>query len=215
MHGEKTSVPEEIKGWNWGAFSFNIIWGIANKSYLPLLALIPIFNIIWVFVCGFRGSEWAWKKGGFQNNATDIDRFQLIQKTWKRSGFWFLLINLIGIVLISGTLVITRQHGITPTKVEKVKIDPVLSKNNDSSTYTEVVSILGEPEKTFHPSQHDITSLKNLDTPASYTAIWGNSNNHVIMNFTGFDYTIENSKVTGINAVFRNGKVIQKGDFSN
>lgn len=47
-------VPEEIKKWNWGAFSLNIIWGIGNKTYLPLLCLIPLFNFVW---CLFADSK--------------------------------------------------------------------------------------------------------------------------------------------------------------
>lgn len=34
----------------------NIMWGIGNKSYLTLLCLIPLFNIIWIFVCGAKGN---------------------------------------------------------------------------------------------------------------------------------------------------------------
>jgi hypothetical protein len=76
------NVPAEVKGWNWGAFMFNIFWGIGNKTYLPLLCLIPIFNIVWFFVCGFKGNEWAWQKGDYQ----DIETFKAIQATWNRAG---------------------------------------------------------------------------------------------------------------------------------
>ena len=46
-----SEVPAEIKKWNWGAFMMNIMWGIGNKSYLTLLCLIPLFNIVWIFIC--------------------------------------------------------------------------------------------------------------------------------------------------------------------
>lgn len=59
MNETGRAVPNEIKGWNWGAFMFNFIWGIGNKTYLPLLCLIPIFNIFWIFVVGFKGNTWA------------------------------------------------------------------------------------------------------------------------------------------------------------
>lgn len=75
-------IPDEIKGWNWGAFAFNIFWGIGNKTYLPLLCLIPFFNLIWMFVCGFKGNEWAWKDGKY----TSVEEFKLTQKTWNRAG---------------------------------------------------------------------------------------------------------------------------------
>ncbi|QPQ24674.1 MULTISPECIES: hypothetical protein [Lonsdalea] len=42
------AVPREVKGWNWGAFMFNIVWGVGNKTYLPLLCFVPLLNIVWV-----------------------------------------------------------------------------------------------------------------------------------------------------------------------
>lgn len=92
------SVPTEIKKWNWGAFMFNIWWGIGNKTYLPLLCFIPYFNFIWVFVCGFKGNEWAWKNGNYR--ASDIEKFLTIQKTWNRGGIAQFTISIIITVLI-------------------------------------------------------------------------------------------------------------------
>ncbi len=88
-------VPEEIKKWNWGAFSLNIIWGIGNKTYLPLLCLIPLFNLVWVFICGFKGNEWAWRDG----NYTDVETFKQVQKTWSRAGIAMFIIQ-IAIILL-------------------------------------------------------------------------------------------------------------------
>ncbi|MFK4567125.1 ribonuclease G [Enterococcus sp. UD-01] len=90
-------TPNEVKGWNWGAFMFNIIWGIGNRTYLPLLCLIPLFNIVWVFVCGFKGNEWAWQSGQFL--IEDIDTFKEIQKTWNRAGFVCFILAIAIIVL--------------------------------------------------------------------------------------------------------------------
>lgn len=87
-----TVVPDAVKKWNWGAFMFNIWWGIGNKTYLPLLCFIPYFNFIWVFVCGFKGNEWAWKKGQYTPN--DVEKFLTIQNTWNRGGFWRFILSL-------------------------------------------------------------------------------------------------------------------------
>jgi len=76
------NVPAEVKGWNWGAFMYNIFWGIGNKTYLPLLCLIPVFNFVWIFVCGFKGNEWAWQKGDYK----DVETFEAVQATWNRAG---------------------------------------------------------------------------------------------------------------------------------
>ena len=90
-----TAIPYEIKKWNWGAFMYNIMWGIGNKSYLTLLCLIPIFNIVWVFVCGAKGNQWAWENG----NYSDPREFFLVQDTWNRAGFIGFIIALIFIVI--------------------------------------------------------------------------------------------------------------------
>ncbi|CUS25882.1 hypothetical protein FC70_GL000726 [Paucilactobacillus oligofermentans DSM 15707 = LMG 22743] len=87
-------VPQEVKGWNWGAFMFNIYWGIGNKSYLPLLTLIPIFNIIWIFVVGFKGNAWAWQKGGYKDVAT----FKAVQATWNRAGLVAFILTIIVVI---------------------------------------------------------------------------------------------------------------------
>lgn len=88
-------TPKEIKGWNWGAFMFNMFWGIGHKSYLPLLCFIPIFNIVWIFVCGFKGNEWAWQNGDYK----DAESFLENQKTWNRAGLAAFIFSILGIFL--------------------------------------------------------------------------------------------------------------------
>lgn len=88
-------VPEEIKKWNWGAFSLSIIWGIGNKTYLPLLCLIPGFNLIWMFICGAKGNEWAWKDGRYE----EISKFERVQDTWNRAGLVLFILWIAIIVL--------------------------------------------------------------------------------------------------------------------
>ena len=101
LQGVNKEVPEEIKKWNWGAFSLNILWGIGNKTYLPLLCLIPVFNLVWVFICGFKGNEWAWRDGDY----TDIETFKKVQKTWSRAGVAMFIIQIGIIVLHLGIIV--------------------------------------------------------------------------------------------------------------
>lgn len=97
MNENGKTVPEEIRGWNWGAFIYNIFWGIGNKTYLPLLCLIPVFNLVWIFVCGFKGNEWAWQKGDYQ----DVDTFKAVQATWNRVGLvQFIIAVILGVVYV-------------------------------------------------------------------------------------------------------------------
>lgn len=90
-----TVVPAEVKGWNWGAFMFNWIWGIGNKTYLPLLTLIPIFNIVWIFIVGAKGNEWAWQKGDYK----DVETFNAVQATWNRAGLVQFIVAIVGVIL--------------------------------------------------------------------------------------------------------------------
>lgn len=74
---------------------YNIFWGIGNKSYLPLLCLIPVFNLVWIFVCGFKGNEWAWQKGNYR----DVETFKAVQATWNRAGLFQFLLAIVGVLL--------------------------------------------------------------------------------------------------------------------
>ncbi|KRN99291.1 hypothetical protein [Companilactobacillus kimchiensis] len=95
MNENGKQVPAEIKGWNWGAFMYNIFWGIGNKTYLPLLCLIPLFNIVWIFVVGFKGNTWAWQKGDYK----DVETFKAVQATWNRAGLIQFIIAIVCVVL--------------------------------------------------------------------------------------------------------------------
>jgi hypothetical protein len=94
-------VPEEVKGWNWGAFMYNIFWGLGNRTYLPLLMLIPVFNIVWIFVVGFKGNEWAWQSGDYK----DVETFKAVQSTWSRAGLFQFIISF-GIVIVYALITI-------------------------------------------------------------------------------------------------------------
>ena len=76
-------VPPEIRKWNWGAFMFNMYWGIGNQTWIALLCLIPCFGIVFAFVLGAKGNEWAWRAGNYQN----LEMFWAVQRTWNRAGF--------------------------------------------------------------------------------------------------------------------------------
>jgi hypothetical protein len=75
-------VPPEIKRWNWGAFLLNWIWGIGNETYVALLVLVPLLNIVWIFVLGAKGSEWAWRNKRWN----DVAHFKRVQRNWAIAG---------------------------------------------------------------------------------------------------------------------------------
>lgn len=109
-------VPAEIKKWNWGAFMFNMFWGVGNKTYLPLLTIIPVFNIVWMFFCGALGNGWAWKKGDYANTPEGIAEFKKVQASWNRAGIFAFIIAMIGLifVLINVGIAISAWQQISP-----------------------------------------------------------------------------------------------------
>lgn len=82
-HGQFTTIPKEVKRWNWGAFWLTWIWGIFNGVYISLLGLIPIINIFMSFYLGAKGNELAWKSRYWHR---EID-FLKEQKKWVIAGW--------------------------------------------------------------------------------------------------------------------------------
>ena len=103
--GEAAVVPEEIiKKFNWGAFLLTWIWGLGNKTYLPLI-IIPVSFVpflgsiinfglsIWF---GMKGNEWAWRNKRFISE----EDFHSYQKLWTTIGIiWLLLMSVVGIIV--------------------------------------------------------------------------------------------------------------------
>lgn len=77
-------VPDEIKGWNWGAFWWSWIWGIAHNVWISLLAFC--LPVIWQIVLGIKGNEWAWQHRQFDS----VEQFKQTQAVWSKWG-WILL----------------------------------------------------------------------------------------------------------------------------
>ncbi len=94
--GEASTVPAEIKGWSWGAFMLNWIWGIANNVWLSLLCFVPFVNIVMIFVLGVKGKEWAWR----EKQWLSVEDFKRVQKVWDIIGLVLFLLNLVWIVLL-------------------------------------------------------------------------------------------------------------------
>lgn len=84
--GKQAAVPAEIRGWNWGAFLLNWIWGLGNTTYVALLVLIPFFGIAMLFVLGAKGNQWAWQNQRW----TSVAHFKAAQRKWAwwGAGLW-------------------------------------------------------------------------------------------------------------------------------
>jgi hypothetical protein len=94
--GKRALVPEEIKGWNWGAFLLNWIWSIGNNVWLGLLCWIPFAAIVMVFILGAKGSEWAWRNKRWDS----IEHFRKTQQKWVWAGLGVVLANIAYLIII-------------------------------------------------------------------------------------------------------------------
>ncbi len=75
-------VPDEIIGWNWGAFLLPWLWLFPNRVWIGLLCWVP--NVGWLMgiVLGSKGNEWAWKSRRWRS----IEHFKEHQRGWAIAG---------------------------------------------------------------------------------------------------------------------------------
>lgn len=127
--GKNTTVPDEIKGWNWGAFLLNWVWGIGNSTFIALLMFVPLVNFIMPFVLGAKGNKWAWQNRRWQS----IEEFKKTQKKWAISGLVLILVILpTFFFFITGIMKQSDAYQISFSEL----------KNNQ-----QVIELIGEPIK--------------------------------------------------------------------
>lgn len=95
--GVNAQIPTEIKGWSWGAFFLNWIWGLFNNTFIALLTLVPCVGWVMAFVLGVKGNEWAWRNKKWES----VERFKQVQRYWAWGG----LALVIGWILFAMLLV--------------------------------------------------------------------------------------------------------------
>jgi len=93
--GELAIVPEEVKGWSWGAFVLTWIWGIFNSVWIALLCFIPFFSLVWAIVLGIKGNEWAWRNKKWDS----IEHFKSTQRSWNIAGIVIFAISIVAAVV--------------------------------------------------------------------------------------------------------------------
>ncbi len=86
--GKGSVIPEEIKGWSWGAFGIPIMWGIYHRAWVTLWGLLLIgapfilVGMLWQVYVGVKGNEWAWRKNTWES----VEQFKAAQHKWKPWG---------------------------------------------------------------------------------------------------------------------------------
>lgn len=101
--GYSAPVPPEIEGWNWGAFLLTWIWGIGNKVYWALLALLPVpfVGLAVAILLGIKGNDWAWQLKRWES----VERFRRTQRIWMYWGIASLLAPF-GLIIAIGMIIV-------------------------------------------------------------------------------------------------------------
>jgi len=119
--GKESVVPPEIRGWNWGAFLLNWIWGIGNSTYIALLMFVPLVNIIMLFVLGAKGNKWAWQNRTWR----DVEHFKKTQRKWGITGALLVFVGLP--LLVSGISGMLKGEAYD-LSLEAIKSNPEVTK---------------------------------------------------------------------------------------
>ncbi len=100
-------VPDEILGWNWGAFLLPGCWCLTNRVWIGLLSWLDLSvvtlgvpTITISILLGLKGNEWAWKSRKWKS----VKAFKRHQRFWAIAAFilWALfLIIIIGVILFA------------------------------------------------------------------------------------------------------------------
>ncbi|RCJ31971.1 serine/threonine protein kinase [Nostoc minutum NIES-26] len=75
-------VPEEILGWNWGAFLLPWLWLWTNQVWYGLFCFVPQVGWVMAIALGAKGNEWAWKSRRWRS----IEHFKTHQRGWALAG---------------------------------------------------------------------------------------------------------------------------------
>lgn len=101
--GKNQPMPDEVPGWNWGAFLLPGLWCINNQVWIGLLSWSGFASgmLGWLaggFILGVKGNEWAWKSRHWRS----LEVFKRNQRNWAIGGIvtWGSLIGLITAVAI-------------------------------------------------------------------------------------------------------------------
>ena len=180
-HGDFAEVPDEIRKWNWGAFWLTWIWGIGNNSYIALLALLPIANIIMPFYLGAHGNELTWRNRYW----ADTEELNTSQKRWAVAGWTF-----VGIIVL-----LIAVQTISQYKADKInssitnQVLDIVSKNEEAK------KLIGDEYiVAFKPALQTVT-MTGGTFPVGHTIILRGTNG-IINVYTSFDKEHNIEKIT-------------------
>ncbi|MBE9007258.1 serine/threonine protein kinase [Fortiea sp. LEGE XX443] len=75
-------IPEEVLGWNWGAFLMPWFWLWTNQVWCGLFCFVPQIGWCMAIAMGAKGNEWAWRSRQWRS----IEHFKAHQRGWAIAG---------------------------------------------------------------------------------------------------------------------------------
>ena len=101
-----SSENATAKKWNWGAFWMNWVWGLGNRTYIALLGIVPVVNIVMAFVLGAKGNAWAWKNRNWESE----EQFMRVQGKWSAFGWGFFAGCAVVLIIVIIALAVTFNN---------------------------------------------------------------------------------------------------------
>ena len=177
-----SKYPYDVtKVFNWGAFLGTWIWGLFNKSYIPLWYILLHYTpwgFYFALVCGLKGNEWAFKNKKWD----DVKAFNRSQE--KQTAFWAIFIAIIApiltVLIVAGLVIALASFGAKYAKehpeAAKKEVKTIEQKLEDwSLSYFESYEITKDENKFYVLESdwkfYDFTDKKNiLEMAASVSA---------------------------------------------
>lgn len=91
-------VPEVIKGWNWGAFTYTLYWCIAMNLFKieeHFLVWNPLVGFTLPFHYGANGNALAWRS----RNWNSVEHFISTQRVWNVIGLGSIIVQILFIII--------------------------------------------------------------------------------------------------------------------
>lgn len=98
-NGKSGQFPQELAGWNWGAFFLGWIWALGMSNIIGFLLCFFLSGIGNIIV-GIKGNEWAWNSRKFDS----VEQFKAVQHAW---AVWGVVLFIISFVIGGGILLVT------------------------------------------------------------------------------------------------------------
>lgn len=100
--GDQTTLPEDLRGLNWGACIMNVVWGGAMRVtggtlfVWFILMLVPFIGVIFPFYLLFKGNEIAWASRTWHSKT----EYRETQAYWTRLGVILLIVVVVLVALL-------------------------------------------------------------------------------------------------------------------